>query len=162
MLSKYARQVYIVYRGAAFTRPEAANLRLLDVSANVERLFDTNVIELKGENGLSAIVLDQEVNGSSEVPVDGLFLEIGADPRTELARQLGIQLNDRDEIMVDKHMGTNVHGVFAAGDVTDASGELKQTLTAAAQGSLAATAAYADLSEHADACEVHAVGFSLV
>ena len=64
--------------------------------------------------------------------------------------------------MVDKHMGTNVHGVFAAGDVTDASGELKQTLTAAAQGSLAATAAYADLSEHADACEVHAVGFSLV
>ena len=162
LLSKYARQVYIIYRGAAFTRPEAANLRLLDGSANVERLFNTNVIELKGENGLSAIVLDQEVNGSTEIPVDGLFLEIGADPRTELARQLGIQVNDRDEIMVDKTMRTNVHGVFAAGDVTDASGELKQTLTAAAQGSLAATAAYADVSEHPDACELHAVGFSLV
>ena len=161
LLSKYARQVYIIYRGAAFTRPEAANLRLLDGSANVERLFNTNVIELKGENGLSAIVLDQAVNGSSEIPVDGLFLEIGADPRTELARQLGIQVNDKDEIIVDKNMRTNVHGVFAAGDVTDASGELKQTLTAAAQGSLAATAAYADVSEHPEACEVHAVGFSL-
>ena len=54
------------------------------------------------------------------------------------------------------------HGVFGAGDVTDASGELKQTLTAAAQGALAATAAYADVSEHPDACAVHAVGFGLV
>ena len=162
LLSKYARQVYVIYRGAAFTRPEAANLRLLDGCSNVKRLFNTNVIGLKGENGLSAIVLDQEVNGSSELPVDGLFLEIGADPRTELGHQLGIQVNDRDEIIVDKHMRTNVHGVFAAGDITDASGELKQTLTAAAQGSLAATAAYADVSEHPDACEVHAVGFSRV
>ena len=162
LLSKYARQVYIIYRGAAFTRPEAANLRLLDACTNVERLFTTNVVELKGDKGLSTIVVDQEVNGSSEIPVDGLFLEIGADPRTELARQLGIQVNDRDEIIVDKLMRTSVHGVFAAGDVTDASGELKQTLTAAAQGSLAATAAYADVSEHPDACELHAVGFSLV
>ena len=162
LLSKYAERVYIVYRGAAFTRPEAANLRLLDACPNVERLFNTKVIELKGNEGLSGIVLDQEVNGSAELTVNGLFLEIGADPRTELARQLGIQLNDGDEIIVDKQMRTNVHGVFAAGDVTDAGGELKQTLTAAAQGALAATTAYADVSEHPNACEVHAVGFSLV
>ena len=162
LLSKYAERVYIVYRGAAFTRPEAANLRLLEESLNVERLFNTNVVKLNGEEGLSSIVLDQEVNGSSEIIVNGLFIEIGADPRTSLALQLGIQLNDQDEIIVDKHMRTNVHGVFGAGDVTDASGELKQTLTAAAQGALAATAAYADVSEHPDACEVHAVGFSLV
>ena len=161
LLSKYAERVYIVYRGAAFTRPEAANLRLLEGSGNVERLFNTNVIKLTGNDGLSGIVLDREVNGSAELAVNGLFIEIGADPRTELARQLGIQLNDRDEIIVDKHMVTNVHGVFAAGDVTDAGGDLKQTLTAAAQGALAATAAYADVSEHPEACEVHAVGFSL-
>ena len=162
LLSKYAERVYIVYRGAAFTRPEAANLRLLNQSANVERLFNTNMMALKGNDGLSGIELDQEVNGSAELAVDGLFIEIGADPRTELARQLGTQLNDRDEIIVDKQMRTNVHGVFAAGDVTDAGGDLKQTLTAAAQGALAATAAYADVSEHPNACDVHAVGFSLV
>ena len=161
LLSKYARQVYIIYRGAAFTRPEAANLRMLDGSANVERLFNTNVIGLTGENGLSGIVLDQQVDGSNEITVAGLFIEIGADPRTELARQLGVQLNDGDEVIVDKQMRTNVHGVFAAGDVTDAGGDLKQTLTAAAQGALAATAAYADVSEHPDACRTHAVGFSL-
>ena len=135
---------------------------MLEDSLNVERLFNTNVVKLNGEEGLSSIVLDQEVNGSTEIIVNGLFIEIGADPRTSLALQLGIQLNDQDEITVDKHMRTNVHGVFGAGDVTDASGELKQTLTAAAQGALAATAAYADVSEHPDACEVHAVGFSFV
>ncbi len=162
LIGRYAERVYIVYRGAAFTRPEAANLRMLEEAANVEPLFNTKVIQLKGEDGLSGLVLDQEVNGSVELAVDGLFIEIGADPRTELARQLGTQLNDRDEIIVDRQMGTNVHGVFAAGDVTDAGGELKQTLTAAAQGALAATAAYADVSEHPEACEVHAVGFSLV
>lgn len=162
LLSKFAKRVYIVYRGAAFTRPEAANLRLLEDSSNVEHLFSTNVIKLNRDDSLSGIVLDQEVNGSSEITVDGLFIEIGADPRTDPARQLGIQLNDKDEITVDKHMRTSVHGVFGAGDVTDASGELKQTLTAAAQGALAATAAYADVSEHPDACAVHAVGFSMV
>ena len=162
LLSKYAERVYIVYRGAAFTRPEAANLRLMEQSTNVERLFNTNVIMLKGNEGLSGIVLDQEVNGSAELAVNGLFIEIGADPRTEIARQLGVHLNDKDEVIVDKQMRTNVHGVFAAGDVTDAGGELKQTLTAAAQGALAATAAYADVSEHPESCEAHAVGFSLV
>ncbi len=58
-------------------------------------------------------------------------------------------------------MRTSVHGVFGAGDVTDASGELKQTLTAAAQGALAATAAYADVSEHPDACAGPAIGVNL-
>ena len=143
LLSKYAEKVYIVYRGAAFTRPEAANLRLLNESANVKRLFNTNVIKLSGDDGLSGILLDQAVDGSANLAVEGLFIEIGADPRTELAHQLGAGLNDKDEIIVDKQMGTNVHGVFAAGDVTDAGGDLKQTLTAAAQGALAATAAYA-------------------
>ena len=161
LLGKYARQVYLVYRGEAFRRPEAVNLRMLDESANVQSLFSTNVIGLTGDDRLSGMVLDREVDGSSEITVDGLFIEIGADPRTELARQLDVQLNDRDEVIVDKLMRTNVHGVFAAGDLTDASGELKQTLTAAAQGAMAATAAYADVSEHPNACQVHAVGFGL-
>ena len=63
---------------------------------------------------------------------------------------------------MDKHMQTSVHGVFAAGDVTGAEGDLKQTLTAALQRALAATAAYADVSEHPEACDTHAVGFSLI
>ena len=142
LLSKYADQVYLIYRKESFTRPEPVNLRHLNESSNIEKIFSTNVIELKGENGLESIVLDREYDGKSELEVDGIFVEIGADPRVDLARQLNVELNDIDEIIVDKTGRTNVEGVLAAGDITDASGDLKQTITAAAQGALAATAAY--------------------
>ena len=55
-----------------------------------------------------------------------------------------------------------MEGFFAAGDVTNGAGELKQTITAASQGALAATAAYEYVSEHGNKCEVHAMGHALV
>ena len=161
LLGKYASKVYVVYRGERFVRPEPVNLRQLAKASNVEPIFGANVVELNGVDGLSGVTLDRRHNGSRELELDGLFLEIGADPRVGLAQGLGVELNDKNEIMVDREMRTNVHGVFAAGDVTDASGDLKQTITAAAQGALAATSAYAHVSAHPNACEVHAVGYVL-
>ncbi len=161
LLSKYATRAYIIYRGEAFTRPEPVNLRLLNESPNVEQMLNTNVVGLVGEQGLTGIVLDQPINGSRELTLDGLFIEIGADPRTELPLQLGVQLADRDEVAVDRLMHTSVPGVFAAGDLTDGSGDLKQTITAAAQGAIAASSAYTYVSEHPNACQVHAIAYSL-
>ena len=157
LLSKYARKTHIIYRRESFTRPEPVNLRLLDEAENVENLMSTNVIELRGEDGLSSVVLDRQHNGSSELELDGLFIEAGADPRVELANQLGAALNDQNEVKVDREMRTSVHGIFAAGDLTDASGDLKQTVTAAAQGAVAATSAYHELAEHPNACTWHAL-----
>ena len=151
LLGKYARQVYVVYRKDSFTRPEPVTLRLLDEAENVRPLFNTNVVELKGANGLEGVVLDRPVDGSTELALDGLFIEIGADPRVDIPNQLGLELNEGNEVIVDKTMRTNVPGVLAAGDLTDASGDLKQTVTAAAQGAIAATSAYAYVSEHAAA-----------
>ena len=74
---------------------------------------------------------------------------------------MGLELNELKEIKVDRFGRTSVHGVFAAGDVTDASGDLKQTITAASQGAVAATAANEHLTAHGNACAMHAVGFSL-
>ena len=162
LLSKYADKVYILYRGDRFTRPEAANLRQLEARPNVETLFSTTVVELTGENGLSGVVLDRPYEGSAELALDGIFIEIGAEPRVDLARQLGLELNGIDEIIVDQFGKTRVQGVLAAGDVTNASGELKQTITAAAQGAAAATSAYEYVSVHGNRCAVHAVGFEAV
>jgi len=134
LLTKYARKVYLIYRGAAFARPEPVNLRRLDGAENLVRVFNTNVVGLKSEDGLTGIELDRPLDGSPELDVDGIFMELGADPRVELAEQLGVALTEKNEIAVDKSMRTSVHGVYAAGDVADASGELKQTITAAAQG----------------------------
>ena len=161
LLSKYARQVYVIYRRDSFTRPEPVNLRQLEASENVTTLFNTNVVGLLGDDGLDGVVLDRPHGGSSELAMHGLFIEIGADPRVELARQLGVELNDQDEVRVDKHGATNVEGVFAAGDLTDAAGDLKQTITAAASGALAATAAYEYVSRHGNRCAMHAAGYSI-
>jgi thioredoxin reductase (NADPH) len=95
--------------------------------------------------------IDRPHNGEDVLKVDGLFIEIGADPRKDLAVQLGANINDQDEVIVNKYMQTNVPGLLAAGDLTDASGDLKQTITASAQGSLAATAAYEYVSRLAAA-----------
>ncbi len=162
LLGKYAEKVYVIYRRDAFTRPEAVNLSQMEAAPNVEQVLGANVVELRGDDGLSGIVLDRAVNGSAELAVQGLFIEIGADPRVELAKQLGLTLNGQDEIEVDGAGRTSVDGVFAAGDVTNGAGELKQTITAAAQGALAASAAYEYVSEHGNRCEIHAMGYALV
>ncbi len=157
LISKYADKVYLVYRQDKFTRPEPVNIERLDATPNVIQVMSTNVLELKGgDNGLDSVVFDNNVNGSNEIKVDGIFIEIGADPRKELAEQLGVSVNDIDELVVDKHMNTNVKGVYAAGDLTDGSGELKQTVTAAAQGAIAATSAYNYIATHPHSCPWHA------
>ena len=161
LLARYARQVYVIYRRGSFTRPEPVNLRQLEASDNVTTLFNTNVVRLIGQDGLDGVTLDRPHDGAAELALNGLFIEIGADPRTELAEQLGVQLNELSEVKVDKHGATNVEGVFAAGDLTDAAGDLKQTITAAASGALAATAAYDYVSRHGNRCAVHAAGYHI-
>ena len=162
LVAQYADRVYVIYRGEDFVRPEPVNLSKMREQANIVPVTGTNVVELRGGDYLESIVLDREVDGSTELKVDGLLIEIGANPNIALARQLGINTNDKDEIVVDKYMGTNVPGAFGAGDITDASGELKQAITAAAQGALAATTAYEYVTEHTGGCcAMHGMGFGV-
>ena len=158
LLAKYASQVYLIYRGGEFFRPERIVVEELNRTGNITQLLETNVVGLKGSTGLDGIAIDKPHKGSDELAADGIFIEIGAYPRTELPNQLGIALNDEGEVIVDKDMCTNVHGIFAAGDLTNASGTLKQTVTAAAQGAMAASAAYKYITEHPHACHRHAMG----
>ena len=146
LLSKYASTVYLIYRRNKFTRPEPVNLKLLNDSKNIIQLLDTNVTSLLGDDGLNQISIDKPYNNSTNLNVDGLFIEIGADPRVEIPIQLGIKLNEKNEVIVNNEMETNVAGILAAGDLTDASGDLKQTITAAAQGAIAAKSAYTYVS----------------
>lgn len=146
LVAKYASTVYLIYRRETFTRPDPVNLKLLNGSKNIIQLLNTNVTSLNGTDGLSEISIDTPYNDSTNLAVDGLFIEIGADPRIEIPIQLGINLNEKNEVIVNTEMETNVEGVLAAGDLTDASGDLKQTVTAAAQGAISAKSAYTYVS----------------
>ena len=163
LLGKYATEVWIAYRRDTFTRPEPILINLLNDAENIDRVMGTEVVELLAdEAGLTGVRLSKPFEGSDRIEVDGIFIEIGADPRVEIAKSLGVELDpETNEIHVDRMMHTSVEGLYAAGDLTNASGPLKQTVTAAAQGAIAALSAYQHVSEHAGCCEVHEKGFKL-
>jgi len=103
------------------------------------------------------VKLDKEIGGSNELAVNGLFVEIGADPDKTFPDQLGVKLDKRGYVNVDNMMRTNVDGVFAAGDSVNHFGSFKQYVTAAAMGAVAATAAYEDNKIHGDLCSLHGI-----
>lgn len=150
LLAKYAETVYLVYRGDKLFRPEPILLKVLSKTENVKVLLETEVSELLGsdETGLTGIRLTKPFEGNDELTLDGLFIEAGADPRLEVPNQLGLETNpDTDEVHVDRMQNTNVPGIYAAGDLTDGT-DLKQTITAAAQGAISALSSYNYVMEH--------------
>ena len=151
LIARYASRVYLIYRREQFNRPEPVLLRILGQTDNVSQLMSTEVVELLGTDlaGLQGIRISRPFEGTDVLEVDGLFIEIGADPRVAIARELGLERNpETGEVHVNRLMHTSMPGIYAAGDLTDASGPLKQTVTAAAQGAIAALSAYTYVSEH--------------
>jgi len=71
----------------------------------------------------------------SVLEVDGVFISVGDTPQNELAKILGLTLNDDGYIVVDRQQRTNIKGVYAAGDIT---GGVRQVITACAEGAIAA------------------------
>jgi len=135
-LSEIATEVNLIYRGEKL-RAEPAWIELLEKAKNIKVLYGKEITKLIGENKLEEIVL----NDNSKIKSDGLFIEIGSVPNTELIKKLEISTDKNGFIIVDKDQKTNIDGIFAAGDCTNAS-ELKQIVTAASQGSIATYMAY--------------------
>ena len=142
-LAKYVDKLYFIVRAPALTRPEPVNLsEMQKLGDKITMLLDTQVVGLVGESKLEKLILSKEFNGSRELAVDGLFVEIGAKPDVVVATSLGVALDKFGYISVDNVMQTNVPGVFAAGDTVNHFGPFKQTITAASLGAVAATSAY--------------------
>ena len=70
--------------------------------------------------------------------VDGLFIEIGSEPKIDFAEKLKIETNDDGYIKIQSDGKTSVSGLWAAGDITTGSDKFKQVLTAASEGAIAA------------------------
>lgn len=137
LLTEYASKVYILVREDNFIG-KATLIRRVNDNPKVEVLFNTEIKEIKGEQIIKELILN---NGKS-INVDGLFVEIGLIPNTELVKDLGLELDEHKLISVTPSMTTNVPGLFAAGDITNGSDGLRQDITAASEGALAATSAY--------------------
>jgi len=139
MLSEHCKKVYIIYRKEKI-RAEPINAERVEKNPKIEIINNTNVIEIKGKNKVERLILDKPYKGSKEFSVDGVFIEIGHNPLSELAGQMGVSVNEKGEIIADNGSRTNVEGFYAAGDITDSS--YKQAITAAADGVKAAFSAF--------------------
>jgi thioredoxin reductase (NADPH) len=148
LAAQYAKKIYLIVRGSTMKAEPINRERMEALGDQVEVLFETEVKEFVGETMLEHVVLSKEYNGSTELNIDGLFVEIGAVPDVEVASVLGVSLDEYGYTAADTMMVTNVPGVFVAGDMVNIFGHFKQVVTAAATGSVAATSAFEYVKKH--------------
>lgn len=147
-LAEYAEKIYLISQEREL-RAEPVNMEQMKKRGDkVEVILANRVQTIVGQDMLEKVVLAEPYKGSSDLKIDGLFVEIGFDPDTTLPKQLGVDLDERNYMKVDNMMKTNVEGVFAAGDATNHFGSFKQDITAAATGAVAATSAYEYVKTH--------------
>ncbi|MEV5374757.1 MULTISPECIES: thioredoxin-disulfide reductase [Streptomyces] len=135
-LSRFAKSVTVVHRRDTLRASKAMQERAF-ADPKISFVWDSEVAEIHGENKLSGLTLRNLKSGeTSELPVTGLFIAIGHDPRTELFKGQ-LELDDEGYLKVDApSTRTNLTGVFAAGDVVDHT--YRQAITAAGTGCSAA------------------------
>lgn len=109
-------------------------------------IYNATVEEIKGNMLVESVVLkDTQTGELTEMPINGIFISVGYIPHTELATQLGVDLDESGHIIIDKDQKTNVDYVYAIGDVCVG---LKQWVVACGEGAVAATTAFNEIKEN--------------
>ncbi|MGC1455441.1 MAG: FAD-dependent oxidoreductase [Nitrospirota bacterium] len=114
--------------------------------SGIPALWDSEVHEISGGKIVQAVkIKDNKTGKIVEMPVDGVFVAIGYVPQNEIAKQVGLELDDQGYIKTDlMTMRTSMPNVYAAGDIT---GAPKQIVVAVSHGSIAAMSAFEDLAQ---------------
>jgi thioredoxin reductase (NADPH) len=145
-LTKFASKVVIIHRRDTL-RASKIMIERAQSNPKIEFLWNTEVIDVLGEDKVTGLKLRNTVDGSeSESAFTGLFVAIGHIPRSELLKGQ-IDLDDAGYVKVEgRSTRTNLRGVFACGDLVDHT--YRQAITAAGSGCQAALDAESFLSGH--------------
>jgi len=146
-LTRFASKVTIVHRRDALRAAKILQERAFK-NPKIEIAWNSVVTSVEGDDKVKGLALEDVRNGSRRVlPVEGVFVLIGTDPNTRFLRGQ-VTLDPAGCIITDEDMRTNVPGVFAAGDCRRKS--LRQMVTAAADGAIAAVSAERYIESLAD------------
>ncbi|MFL6426322.1 MAG: NAD(P)/FAD-dependent oxidoreductase [Nitrososphaeraceae archaeon] len=150
-LKGIASKVYIIHQTNTPIGTEET-IRLLQSENNVSFMPNSIVKAINGTSKVESLTVintktksasssqsSPSVSSQSKLDIDGVFVETGYIAKTDFVKGL-VQLNNSNEIIVDKYCATSRQGLFAAGDVTDV--PYKQAVISAGQGSIAALSAY--------------------
>jgi alkyl hydroperoxide reductase subunit F len=144
-LLNYASTIYLIEISDQFRADEVLREKVLG-NEKVIPLLRHRVVSAEGDGVfLKAIVVEDLEKGKTyRLDVEGLFVEIGLEPNTKLAKKLGVLLTSRGEIIIDCNNRTSERGIYAAGDCTNIFA--KQIITAAGDGAKALLSIYHDLT----------------
>lgn len=147
-LLPYASEIILISRGGALKGDQITQEKIL-ADKRVRVLYHAIPEEILGEQQVTGLkILHTSDEQETSLLVDGVFVEIGMVPNTDMAKGL-VDLNERGEIIIDhRTMETSKRGIFAVGDVTDA--PYKQNNISAGQGVVAALSAYDAVRKQGD------------
>ncbi|MFX1447108.1 MAG: NAD(P)/FAD-dependent oxidoreductase [Promethearchaeota archaeon] len=139
-LSGIAKKVYLIHRRHCL-RAEACIVDEVDSLSNVVPMYNCTIEEaiVKDDKLGELKVRNIETGEISVINVNALFIAIGVEPQSDLAREAGIELDEDNYIKVNRNQETNFQGIYAAGDVT---GGIRQVTTATGEATTAAMNAY--------------------
>jgi thioredoxin reductase (NADPH) len=145
-LTKFCSSVKIIHRRDTFRGEKIIQERIF-ANEKIEVLWDSVIQEIKGEDKLESISIKNVKDDTiRELKIDGLFVSVGMDPNSSLAKGL-VEMDEIEQIKVSQTMATSQPGIFAAGDVTNACPQ--QMSTAVGTGVAAALAVDEYLSKKA-------------
>jgi thioredoxin reductase (NADPH) len=135
-LTRFASKVIVVHRRDSLRASKIMQERAFE-NPKIEFVWNTEITAILGDDSVTGVTLRDTVTGDErDLPIDGLFVAIGNDPRTKLIHGQ-LDLNPDGTIAVQgRSSKTSLAGVFAAGDVIDPT--YRQAVTAAATGTIAA------------------------
>lgn len=147
-LSKLCKKVTMLVRRDEFRASQIMQERVKN-TPNIEILFNTETVEVLGEDGVTGVkVRNNKTGEESVVDIHGFFVAIGHQPNTQIFGDY-LSLDETGYILVDKgSTRTNVDGVFACGDAQD--NIYRQAVTAAGTGCMAALDAERYLAEYGE------------
>ncbi|MCK5393566.1 MAG: FAD-dependent oxidoreductase, partial [Candidatus Omnitrophica bacterium] len=142
-LSEIADKVVLIHRRDELRALDYLKNELFEKS-NIEVMFNSNISEIKGNDLLEELVVQNSLTGETQsVQLQGLFVAVGIEPNTKIV------IVNKDEggfIITDEQMRTNIKTVWACGDCRKR--PLKQLITAASEGAIAAIGVYKYLKGH--------------
>ncbi|WP_295591412.1 NAD(P)/FAD-dependent oxidoreductase [uncultured Methanobrevibacter sp.] len=140
-LKNLGANVTIIHRRDEFRAQK--HLQNMIKEAGINTILNATVDEIKGDMLVESVVLkDTQTGELTEMPINGVFVSVGYIPHTELAKQIGVNLDESGHIIIDKDQKTNIDYAYAIGDVCVG---LKQWVVACGEGAVAATSAFNDI-----------------
>lgn len=135
-LTRFANKVTVIHRRDEL-RASAIMAGRAQRDPKIDFVWNSTVSGIGGENSVESITLTDTITGETrELPMQGLFIAVGHDPRSELVKDQ-VELDDEGYVLTQPGTtGTNLVGVFACGDLVDHT--YRQAVTAAGSGCSAA------------------------